>query len=173
MSIPVQTGGGIRSLDHIEEKLAAGVRRVIIGTAAVKDPAFLKAALAEYGSECIVVGIDAKQGMVALEGWEEVSETTASALGLAMRDMGVATVVYTDISRDGMLCGPNIQATGALMRETGLTVIASGGVSSMEDLAALREAGVPGVITGKALYEGRIDLRQAILRFERTEEESV
>ncbi len=172
VSIPVQTGGGIRCLDHIEEKLAAGVRRVIIGTAAVKDPAFLKAALGEYGPERIVVGIDAKDGMVALEGWEEVSGTTAADLGRAMKDLGVTTVVYTDISRDGMLCGPNVQATRALMRETGLTVIASGGVSSMDDLASLYEAGIPGVITGKALYEGRINLEKAILRFERTGGES-
>ena len=93
VSIPVQTGGGIRCLDHIEEKLAAGVRRVIIGTAAVKDPAFLKAALGEYGPERIVVGIDAKDGMVALEGWEEVSGTTAADLGRAMKDLGVTTVV--------------------------------------------------------------------------------
>ena len=169
VSIPVQTGGGIRSLDHIEEKLAAGVRRVIIGTAAVKDPAFLKAALAEDGPERIVVGIDAKDGMVALEGWEEVSGTRSADLGRAMKDLGVTTVVYTDISRDGMLCGPNVQATSALMRETGLTVIASGGVSSMDDLASLYEAGIPGVITGKALYEGRIQLEKAILRFEKGE----
>ncbi len=165
--IPVQTGGGIRSMEQIEEKLGVGIRRVIIGTAAVKNPDFLKEALSEYGAERILVGIDARDGFVATEGWEEVSQMRAVELGKRMYAMGLRYAVYTDIARDGMLCGPNVMATRELAQETGLAVIASGGVSSMEDLAALSRAGIPGAILGKSLYEKRIDLAQAIETFER------
>ena len=166
VSIPVQTGGGIRNMEHVDQKLALGVERVIIGTAAVKNPDFMKQALAKYGPERIVAGIDASNGMVALEGWKEISKVTAVELGRLMYAMGARYVVYTDISRDGMLSGPNIEATRQLQDETGLTVIASGGVSGMRDLERLSEAGIDGVIIGKALYEGRIDLEKAVQVFE-------
>ncbi len=167
VGIPVQTGGGIRNMEQIEEKLRSGVRRVIIGTAAVKDPDFLRRALKEYGPERILVGIDARGGFVATEGWEEVSRMSAVSLGRKMYEMGLRTAVYTDIERDGMLCGPNVKATGELARETGLAVIASGGVSRMQDLEELERAGIPGVILGKSLYEKRIDLSEAIRTYER------
>ena len=166
VSIPVQTGGGIRNMDHVDQKLALGVERVIIGTAAVKNPDFMRQALEKYGPERIVAGIDASAGMVALEGWKEISKVTAVELGRMMYGMGARYVVYTDISRDGMLNGPNIEATKQLQDETGLTVIASGGVSGMRDLERLSEAGIDGVIIGKALYEGRIDLERAVREFE-------
>lgn len=166
VSIPVQTGGGIRNMEHVDQKLALGVQRVIIGTAAVKNPGFMKEALKKYGPERVVAGIDASNGMVALEGWKEISRVTAVELGRMMYEMGARYVVYTDISRDGMLNGPNIEATKLLQEETGLTVIASGGVSGMRDLENLSMAGIQGVIIGKALYEGRIDLVKAVQLFE-------
>lgn len=166
VSIPVQTGGGIRNMDHVDQKLGLGIERVIIGTAAIKDPEFLKAAIRKYGPEHIVAGIDASNGFVAVEGWKEVSQITAIDLGRQMYEAGVRYVVYTDISRDGMLSGPNFEATMELQNQTGLTVIASGGVSGMEDLVRLNEMGAYGVIIGKALYEGRIDLKEAVRNFE-------
>lgn len=166
VGIPVQNGGGIRNMDQIRERLDLGVSRVIIGTAAVKDPAFLEEALSAFGPDRIVVGIDASKGMVALEGWVEVSHVSAVDLGRRMRKMGLKTCVYTDISRDGMLTGPNIEETVRMQEETGLSVIASGGVSSMEDLVRLDAAGLSGVIIGKAIYEGRIDFQKAAERFE-------
>ena len=166
IQIPVQNGGGIRSMQQLREKLALGVQRVIIGTAAVKDPEFLKEALEVYGPERIVVGIDAKGGMVATEGWLNVSAVPAVELGASMHDMGLIYCVYTDIARDGMLTGPNIPETVRMGPETGLTVIASGGVSGMEDLEALEQAGVYGAIIGKAMYEGRVDIAAAVGRFE-------
>ena len=166
IQIPVQNGGGIRSMQQIKEKLELGVQRVIIGTAAVKDPEFLKEALEVYGPERIVVGIDAKGGMVATEGWLNVSAVPAVELGASMHDMGLIYCVYTDIARDGMLTGPNIPETVRMGQETGLTVIASGGVSGMEDLEALEQAGVYGAIIGKAMYEGRVDIAAAVGRFE-------
>lgn len=166
VGMPVQNGGGIRSMRQIKEKLDLGVARVIIGTAAVKDPDFLKEALEVYGPEKIVVGIDAKGGMVATEGWLEVSSVPAVELGAAMHELGLVYCVYTDIARDGMLTGPNIPETVRMQQETGLTVIASGGVSGMEDLDALAAAGVYGAIVGKAMYEGRVDIAQAVQRFE-------
>ena len=166
VGIPVQNGGGIRNMDQIRERLDLGVSRVIIGTAAVKDPAFLEEALCAFGPDRIVVGIDASKGMVALEGWVEVSQVSAVDLGRRMRKMGLKTCVYTDISRDGMLTGPNIEETVKMQEETGLSVIASGGVSSMEDLVRLDASGLSGVIIGKAIYEGRIDFQKAAERFE-------
>lgn len=166
LPIPIQTGGGIRDMDAIEAKLNAGVTRVILGTAAVKDPDFLQTAIKEYGGQRIVAGLDAKNGMIALEGWEEESTISAIDLGREMKKIGVKYTVYTDISRDGMLTGPNIEETVNLQKESGLTVIASGGVSSMKDLSELYNAGITGVITGKALYEGRINLKEAIALYE-------
>ena len=169
VEIPVQTGGGIRTLKDIETKLSLGVSRVIIGTKAVEDPKFVKEAVSLFGPEKIVVGIDAKQGMVAIHGWEQVSDYKAVTLALQMKEYGVQTIVYTDISRDGMLQGPNIEQTAEMVHATGLSVIASGGVSSMKDLEAVSQIPVAGAIVGKALYENKLNLRNAIEQFEKNE----
>lgn len=165
--IPIQVGGGIRTIKDIENKLALGVERVIIGTKAVKDPGFIKEAVATFGSRRIVIGIDAKDGMVAIEGWEKISSYQAVALAMEMKKIGVKTIVYTDISKDGMLQGPNIAHTREMVEITGLDIIASGGVSSLKDLEMLEEIKVYGAIMGKALYENRIDLKKAVSLFER------
>uniref|UniRef100_UPI003A93666A 1-(5-phosphoribosyl)-5-[(5- phosphoribosylamino)methylideneamino]imidazole-4- carboxamide isomerase n=1 Tax=Enterocloster clostridioformis TaxID=1531 RepID=UPI003A93666A len=162
VSIPIEIGGGIRSGEAVERMLGLGVRRVIIGTKAVEHPEFLRDMVRTFGEEAIVAGVDAKDGMVAVEGWEKVSSLTARDLCLTMKEYGVRHIVYTDISRDGMLSGPNVEATRKLTEETGLDIIASGGVSCMEDLKCLHEAGIRGAIIGKALYETRIDLAEAV-----------
>lgn len=166
VSIPVEIGGGIRSEEAIASMLSLGVARVIIGTKAVKQPEFIRDMIEKFGADRIVLGVDAKDGMVAVEGWETVSEITASDLCSRMKEYGIRHIVYTDISRDGMLIGPNVAYTKKLTDETGLDVIASGGMSSMEDLRQLYEAGVQGAIIGKALYEKRIDLSEAVKTFE-------
>ena len=165
-SIPIEIGGGIRSGEAVERMLGLGVRRVIIGTKAVEHPEFLRDMVRTFGEEAIVAGVDAKDGMVAVEGWEKVSSLTARDLCLTMKEYGVRHIVYTDISRDGMLSGPNVEATRKLTEETGLDIIASGGVSCMEDLKCLHEAGIRGAIIGKALYENRIDLAEAVRLYE-------
>ena len=166
VSRPVEIGGGIRSEEAIERMLDLGVSRVIIGTKAVENPLFLRDAVLRFGADRIVAGVDAKNGLVAVEGWEKLSEITASDLCGQMKEYGVRHVVYTDISRDGMLTGPNVEATRALTEETGMDIIASGGMSSMDDLKRLHEAGVKGAIIGKALYENRINLKEAVSAFE-------
>ena len=166
VSIPIEIGGGIRSKEAVERMLDLGDRRVIIGTKAAEHPEFLRDMVRTFGEEAIVAGVDAKDGMVAVEGWEKVSSLTASDLCLTMKEYGVRHIVYTDISRDGMLSGPNVEATRKLTEETGLDIIASGGVSCMEDLKCLHEAGIRGAIIGKALYENRIDLAEAVRLYE-------
>lgn len=166
VSIPIEIGGGIRTGEAVERMLGLGVRRVIIGTKAVEHPEFLRDMVRTFGEEAIVAGVDAKDGMVAVEGWEKVSSLTARDLCLTMKEYGVRHIVYTDISRDGMLSGPNVEATRKLTEETGLDIIASGGVSCMEDLKCLHEAGIRGAIIGKALYENRIDLAEAVRLYE-------
>ena len=166
VSIPIEIGGGIRSKEAVERMLDLGVRRVIIGTKAAEHPEFLRDMVRTFGEEAIVAGVDAKDGMVAVEGWEKVSSLTASDLCLTMKEYGVRHIVYTDISRDGMLSGPNVEATRKLTEETGLDIIASGGVSCMEDLKCLHEAGIRGAVIGKALYENRIDLAEAVRLYE-------
>ena len=166
VEVPVQVGGGIRNRETAERMLDLGVRRVIIGTRAVKEPEFVKGLVETFGPEKVVVGVDARNGMVAVEGWEKVSQMTALDLCLQMRECGVRHVVYTDISRDGMLSGPNVAATRKLTEETGMDIIASGGVSSMEDLQELFDQGITGAIIGKALYEKRLDLEEAVRRFQ-------
>ena len=161
----VEVGGGIRDEARVRAYLEQGAGRVILGTAALRDFAFLQRMVDKYG-EKIAVGVDAKDGMVAVEGWEKVSSLTASDLCLTMKEYGVRHIVYTDISRDGMLSGPNVEATRKLTEETGLDIIASGGVSCMEDLKCLHEAGIRGAIIGKALYENRIDLAEAVRLYE-------
>jgi phosphoribosylformimino-5-aminoimidazole carboxamide ribotide isomerase len=162
--VPVQLGGGIRDLDTIARWLDAGVSRVILGTVAVKDPDLVKQACRKH-PEQIVVGIDARGGRVAVEGWAEESEITALDLALRFEDAGVAAIVYTDIDRDGALGGVNVEATAGLARALSTPVIASGGVASLDDIAALKtheRDGVAGAILGRALYDGRVDLAAAI-----------
>lgn len=166
LHIPIELGGGIRTAEAAERLLTLGIDRVIIGTRAAADPGFMKALVKKFGAEHVVAGIDAKNGMVAVEGWEKLSSVTALELCMTMQDCGVRHIVYTDIARDGMLSGPNIDMTAALTKKTGLDVIASGGVSSLADLSALRDAGVKGAIIGKALYEGKIDLSEAVRSFQ-------
>lgn len=166
VSVPVELGGGIRTLKNIEEVLDLGIARVIIGTKAAENPEFIRKAIEEFGADRIVAGIDAKNGLVAIEGWEKLSDKTAVSLALEMKDMGVKTIIYTDISKDGMLSGPNVEMTKKLSDETGLDIIASGGVSGMQDLENIAEAGIHGCIIGKAYYEKRINLAEAVERFE-------
>ncbi len=165
--IPVQVGGGIRNMRNVEDKINLGVSRVIIGTGAIKNPAFVREAINIYGSDRIAVGIDASNGMVAVEGWEEVSKTSALNLCLQCKTMGVRTIIYTDIAKDGMMSGPNVEHTKDLIEKTGLDIIASGGVSSVKDLESVHRIGAQGVIIGKALYRGNIQLKDAINQFER------
>lgn len=166
VSIPVQTGGGIRSIRDIEDRLNLGIKRVIIGTKAIQHPEFVRDAIKEFGAEHIVVGIDAKDGFAAIEGWEKVSENSAVEVAKQMKEYGVKTIVYTDIAKDGMLKGPNISYTNKMALETGMDIIASGGVSSIEDLVKLSELPIEGAIVGKALYENRINLKEAVKMFE-------
>lgn len=166
VSVPIQLGGGIRTLEDIETMLSLGVARVILGTKAVENPAFVEEAVQKFGSEHIVVGIDAKNGRVATAGWEKVSSVEALELCQRMEAMGVRTVVYTDISRDGMMQGPNVEMTKRINDAVSLDIIASGGVSCMEDLERIEAAGIHGAIMGKSLYEKKIDLAEAVARFE-------
>ena len=165
VNVKIQVGGGIRTIKDIDHKLSLGINRVIIGTKAVENPAFVKEAIHAFGADAIVVGIDAKAGMVAIEGWEKVSNYNAVTLALQMKEMGVKNIVYTDIARDGMLQGPNIIHTKEMVEATGLNIIASGGMSSLKDLEMLKEVRVSGAIIGKALYEHRIELEEAISLF--------
>lgn len=161
--LPVQIGGGIRNRDNAARYLDMGVRWVIIGTQAVKEPAFVAALCAEFPGQ-VIVGIDARDGMVATEGWAEVTATSAVDLATQFRAAGVSAIVYTDIARDGMLSGVNLEATRELAERGGIPVIASGGVATLADVQALARsarAGICGVITGRAIYEGTLDLRTA------------
>lgn len=161
LKIPIEIGGGIRDMHAVEKYLEHGVERVILGTAAIKNPDFVKEAVKEYGKR-IVVGIDAKDGMVAISGWEEVSKVSALSLAKQMEQLGVATLIYTDIATDGMLKGPNFTAMQEMAEYVALDVVASGGVSSLKDLERLSKTGVEGAIIGKALYTGHIKLPEAV-----------
>lgn len=156
----IEVGGGLRDMKSLENVLNNGVSRAIIGTAAVKNPEFLKEAIREYNDK-IAVGIDAKDGLVAIDGWESKSSLQAIEFAKKIQDMGVKTIIYTDISRDGMMMGPNLKAMQAMRDAVAMEVIASGGVSSIEDLQELKDIGMPGVIVGKALYNGAISLKDA------------
>ncbi|GEN47119.1 1-(5-phosphoribosyl)-5-[(5-phosphoribosylamino)methylideneamino]imidazole-4-carboxamide isomerase [Alkalibacillus haloalkaliphilus] len=158
VSIPVQVGGGVRSLERIEELIEIGVNRVILGTAAVKNPDFVKAAVDQFGEERIVVSVDARDGYVATDGWIETSDIEASQFAKQLESAGVKTIVYTDISKDGMLEGPNFEALSDLNEQSELQIIASGGVSSLSDIQRLSELNLYGAIVGKALYEDRVNL---------------
>ena len=166
VTIPVEIGGGIRTMQDIEHRLSLGVTRVILGTKAVESPDFVKEAVEKFGADKIVVGIDAKDGMVAIKGWETISNVDAVSLALSMKDLGVKTIIYTDISKDGMLCGPNFVQTARMVEITGMDIVASGGVSCMNDLIQLEKIGVEGAILGKAIYETRVDLKEAAARFD-------
>ena len=162
VDVPVQLGGGIRDRATIERWLGAGVARVILGTAAVEDPALVRAAAAAHPGR-IAVGLDARAGRVATRGWAEETGAEATGLARAFEDAGIAAIVYTDIDRDGAMGGPNVAATAALARAVDVPVIASGGVSSLADLEALRDAGgIAGAISGRALYDGALDLGDAL-----------
>jgi len=164
ITIPAQLGGGIRDIATIEAYLALGLSRVIIGTAAQRNPELVREACAQFPGQ-IVVGIDAKNGMVAVQGWAEVTDVTAVELAKKFEGFGVSAIIYTDISRDGMLQGPNLEATRSLAEAVAIPVIASGGVSSLKDienLMAIEASGITGVITGKAVYTGAIKLSEAI-----------
>jgi phosphoribosylformimino-5-aminoimidazole carboxamide ribotide isomerase len=164
ITIPVQLGGGIRDLATVAAWLDAGVRRVIIGTAAVRDPAFVAEAAARYPAR-VAVALDARDGMVAVKGWAETSELTAFDVAKRFEDAGVAALIYTDISRDGLLTGLNLDATIALAETVRLPVIASGGLASIADVEALlqpRARKIAGAIAGRALYDGRLDPAQAL-----------
>jgi phosphoribosylformimino-5-aminoimidazole carboxamide ribotide isomerase len=159
----LQLGGGIRSMETAEAWLDAGVSRIILGSAAVKDPDFARAACRAFPGR-VALGIDARDGMVATEGWAETSDVSATDLARRFEDSGAAAVIYTDIARDGMLTGVNVTATAALALAVRLPVIASGGVAGIEDITALRAegAGIEGAILGRALYDGRIEPKQAL-----------
>jgi phosphoribosylformimino-5-aminoimidazole carboxamide ribotide isomerase len=162
-NLPIQIGGGIRSLHTIEQYLDAGVNYVIIGTKAVKEPKFVAEACKAFPGS-VIVGLDAKDGLVATDGWAEVSTLLATELAKRFEQDGVDSIVYTDIARDGMMQGVNIDATVAMAKASGLPVIASGGVTNMDDIRALQavaDAGILGAITGRAIYEGQLELREA------------
>jgi len=164
VAIPVQLGGGIRDLTTIEAWLAAGVKRVILGTVALRNPSLVREACRLFPDR-VAVGIDARGGRVAVEGWAETSEITARELALRFEDAGVAAIIFTDIERDGMMEGANVDQTAALARQLKTPVIASGGISSLADIEALKaheRDGVAGAILGRALYDGRISLEAAL-----------
>lgn len=164
VDIPVELGGGIRTMENIDEVLKLGVRRVILGSVAVRSPELVREACAKYGDR-IVVGIDAKDGIVAVDGWGVSGNVEATALAKEMKKAGVKTIIYTDISRDGTLAGVNVEATAKLARESGVNIVASGGVKSIDDIKALKpyeKDGIEGVIVGKSIYMGTLDLAEAI-----------
>jgi len=164
VDIPIQTGGGIRDLKVVEDLLGIGINRVILGTVAINDPELVATACSRYG-EAVVVGIDARDGKVAIEGWGVTSERNAVQLALEMKGLGIKRVIYTDIWRDGTLKGPNVDAIREMAGKTGLTVIASGGISTLDDLRAIKKMehnGVEGVIMGKSLYAGTVSLEDAL-----------
>ena len=161
----VQFGGGVRSVADVARVLEAGTARVVLGTVAVEQPEMVSEAMARFGVDKIAVGIDARNGMVKTRGWMQDTAVSPLELGTQMKAMGVQTVIYTDISRDGVLAGVNVAKTAELAQATNLQVIASGGVASLHDIEqtlAIADKGVVGVITGRALYDGRLDLREAI-----------
>jgi len=165
-AVPVQLGGGIRSLRSLEDAVATGVDRVVLGTVALRDPALVREAASRFPGR-IVVGVDARNGRVAVEGWLEESEADAIDVARRFEDAGVAAIVYTDIARDGMLAGPNFEATAELAAAVGIPVILSGGVRSVDDVveaARLADRGLAGAIVGRALYTGAVEIGAALAR---------
>ncbi len=163
LGVNIQFGGGIRSLADVEWALAAGVQRVVLGTVAVEQPALVADAVSRYGAEHVAVSLDARDGLVRTRGWRQDAGITAVELGRRMADHGVGLVVHTDISRDGLMGGANVAASASLARETGLAVVVSGGVASLDDVRAVRGvSGLAGIIIGRALYDGAVDLADAL-----------
>ena len=162
LDIPVQVGGGIRDLATADTWLNAGIDRVVIGTAAVNNPDMVSEVCQKHGSKRVVVSVDAKDGLVALQGWKETSSVTVLELANQMVDLGVVRLLYTDIARDGALTGPDLATNSRLVEETGLAVQASGGVASVEHIKGLLPTGVEGVIVGMALYTGTVNLAEAV-----------
>lgn len=165
IKIPFQVGGGLRTRKDVERLLAMGASRVIIGTRAVENAAFMEGLLQQFGPQRVVLGIDARDGMVTIEGWQEESSMDALEFGKIMHKMGVETAIFTDVSRDGLLQGPNLPLIEKMARTSRLKIIASGGVSTVENIKALRKMelhGVSGAIIGKALYDGKISLPEAL-----------
>jgi phosphoribosylformimino-5-aminoimidazole carboxamide ribotide isomerase len=163
ISIPVQLGGGLRNAENIEQMFELGVSSVIVGTMAVKNPDVLEEVIQRFSGEKVILGIDARDRKVSIEGWQEGTEIDDVEFALRWKKLGIQRIVFTDIARDGMLTGPNLEALGDFARRTGLKIVASGGVSSMEDLELLKtleEDGVDQVISGKAIYEGKLDLKE-------------
>ena len=161
VNIPIEVGGGIRTLDDVEEILSLGVRRVILGSVAVENISLVEDAAKNFGDK-IVVGIDARNGFVAVHGWEKSSAVKADELAKKIVAAGVKTIIYTDISKDGMLSGVNAEIFAELAKSSGAEIIASGGVKSLDDIRALKAAKISGVIVGKAIYTGALDLKVAI-----------
>jgi phosphoribosylformimino-5-aminoimidazole carboxamide ribotide isomerase len=164
VSVPVQSGGGIRSMNDIERRMSCGVSRVILGTAAVRDPELVRGAAREFGGN-IAVGIDAKNGVTVVEGWGSTGSVTVMELCARMRDVGVKVIIHTDIARDGMMTGPNLEASKAIVGLNWFDVIVSGGVASMDDLHGALGIGASGAIIGRALYNGAISLEEAVRVF--------
>lgn len=163
LGVNIQFGGGIRTLDDVKRALDLGVTRVILGTAAVENPEMVAQAISQFGADAIVVGLDARDGIAKTRGWQTDSGVHVHDLGQQMGQMGVHTVIHTDIGRDGVLTGVNWQASQALAQASRLSVIASGGVAALDDIQACLDAeGITGVITGRAIYDGRLDLAQAL-----------
>jgi phosphoribosylformimino-5-aminoimidazole carboxamide ribotide isomerase len=163
MDVPLQVGGGIRDMSSAESIMDMGVQRIVLGTSAVESPSLVEQVCRRFGTEAIVVGVDARDGLVAIRGWREISSITAMGLIHRMTALGVGRFIYTDISRDGTLSEPNFQALEDLIEDCDAALVASGGISSIEHLERLAALGVEGAIIGKALYTGDIDLREAIV----------
>lgn len=161
LNIPVQTGGGIRQIADIDELISGGIERVILGTAALRSDDFLRQAIKKYGDK-IAVGIDAKCGRVAVSGWEEISDTDAVEFAKHVTEIGVKTIIYTDIDTDGMLGGPNVAAMKTMAESVDAAIIASGGIGKSEDIIKLKNTGVAGAIVGKALYSGNVSLEEVL-----------
>lgn len=161
VNVPIQVGGGIRTLDTVHDYIESGVSRVIIGTAAVTDRAFLKDAVVKYG-EKVAVSLDARNGYIATDGWTDTSEVKALDLVKELEEIGVKTIVYTDIAKDGMLQGPNLEEQRAINEATTIDVIASGGVTTVEDVESLRKLDLYGCIIGKALYDGKLNFEDVV-----------
>jgi phosphoribosylformimino-5-aminoimidazole carboxamide ribotide isomerase len=162
VSIPIQLGGGIRTMEKIKRFLEDyGIKRVILGTAAVENQELMRKAAEKYENR-IAVGIDAKQGKATIKGWVQETDTSAADLALNVKELGIDTVIYTDIAKDGMMSGPNLKETREMIRKTGMSIIASGGISRLEDLQELKNIGAAGAIIGKALYTGAINLPDAL-----------
>ena len=161
LGIPIQLGGGIRTIETMEIILCKGIERIILGTSAVNDQELVKKAVQSFGNN-LAVAIDAKDGLVAIEGWAKTSSFTAVGFAKKMEQLGAKVIIYTDITRDGMLKGPNLKAMEEMVRAVKIDVIASGGVTSIQDIKNLKDIGVSGAIVGKALYTGDVDLKEAI-----------